>query len=123
MQALVKSVRNGHPGILTVDGPRGPRGTVHKGIGLLAKKSGAAVIAVVVVPRRRWILTKAWDRLQIPKPFTTVNVYFAEPLYVGQNENFEAFAGRLQRALVEVEMRCDPEEAAFSCPVSQRAAA
>jgi lysophospholipid acyltransferase (LPLAT)-like uncharacterized protein len=123
LQAMVKSVRSGHPGILAVDGPRGPRGTVHKGIGLLAKKSGAAVIAVVVIPRKRWILSKTWDRLQVPVPFTTVNVHFAEPLFVGPNEELGAFASRLQRALAELEMRYDPAEAAMHRPLSDRAAA
>ena len=44
LKSLTNHVRSGQPAILTVDGPRGPRGHAHKGIGLLAKSTGAVGI-------------------------------------------------------------------------------
>ncbi|MGB7345485.1 MAG: DUF374 domain-containing protein, partial [Pirellulaceae bacterium] len=56
LKALIEYLGVGTPVILAVDGPRGPRGTVHKGIGVLAKKAGAGVLPVLVITNRRLIL-------------------------------------------------------------------
>ena len=91
LQALIEHVERGKPAILAVDGPRGPRGKVQRGIGLLAKKTDAAVLAVIAIPSRRWIMTRSWDRLQIPKPFSTIHCYFTEPINPQQDESFQQF--------------------------------
>ncbi len=114
LQSLIEHVHQGHPAILAVDGPRGPRGTVHKGIGMLAKKSNAAVLAVIVIPERRWILSKTWDRLQIPKPFTKIDAYLSEPIHFGKDETLDAFASRVEVMLYEMEMQYDPDEARYT---------
>jgi len=110
LQALIEHVNGGRPAILAVDGPRGPRGSVQKGIGLLSKKTGAAVLAVVTIPSRRWILSKTWDRLQIPKPFSTIHCYFAEPLIRQQGETLDQFAKRIEVSLNQIEAKYDPQE-------------
>lgn len=111
LQALIEHVKGGRPAILAVDGPRGPRGKVQKGIGLLSRKTGAAVLAVVVIPSRRWILGSTWDRLQIPKPFSTLHCYFAEPLLMQPGESLEQFTSRIEVSLNQIEAQHDPQEA------------
>lgn len=115
LQTMVKAVREGHCGILTVDGPRGPRGKVQRGISMLAQKSGATVIVVSVISRQRWILSRSWDRLQIPKPFARVDVYF-ELRSIEEGEDFDTFAKRVEDTLAELEWRHDPEEAKVTRP-------
>lgn len=110
LQALIEHVNLGRPAILAVDGPRGPRGTVQKGIGLLAKKTDAVVLAVVAIPSRRWIIARTWDRLQVPKPFSTIHCYFAEPLVSERDESLDHFAKRIQASLNRLEAEIDPEE-------------
>lgn len=110
LQALIQHVRGGRPAMLAVDGPRGPRGKVQKGIGLLARKTETAVLAVVAIPSHRWILTKTWDRIQIPCPFSKIDYYFSEPMYPQRGEGLEAFADRVGRALRDLEIAHDPEE-------------
>ena len=78
---LIEHVRAGGPAYLAVDGPRGPRNRVHKGIAVLSRQANAAVINVCVVPSRRWIIKRSWDRLQIPVPFCRIDIFFDEPLY------------------------------------------
>lgn len=109
--ALVAHVLGGAPAYFAVDGPRGPRNQVHKGIALLSQRTGAAVLNVVPVPSRRWILSGAWDRLQIPKPFATIDVYFGEPLLPQEGEDADQFRTRIQNALNELEREHDPIEA------------
>jgi lysophospholipid acyltransferase (LPLAT)-like uncharacterized protein len=110
LQALIEHVNLGRPAILAVDGPRGPRGHVQKGIGLLAKKTDAAVLAVVAIPSRRWVIARTWDRLQVPKPFSTIHCYFAEPLLPEPDESLDDFAKRIEGSLSRLEAEFDPHE-------------
>jgi hypothetical protein len=109
---LIKHVRDGAPAYLAVDGPRGPRNYVNRGIAKLSLATGAAVLIGVPIPRRRWILARAWDRFQIPKPFTRIDVFFAPPLRLREGEDAETFRRRIQDAITELEELHDPEEAA-----------
>ncbi len=114
LSRLIRHVRRGHPAYLAVDGPRGPRNRVQPGIAKLAQETGAAVVIVAPIPRRRWILRKSWDRFQIPKPFSRLDMYFGEPLHPRDEdqEGLDAFRERIEDALTALEKAHDPEEAA-----------
>lgn len=110
LDALVAHVRSENPAYLAVDGPRGPRSHVHKGIAVLAQRSDAAVLNLVAIPSRRWILRQTWDRLQIPMPFSTIRGYFAQPLAIRPGESIEQFRLRIEASLRALEARYDPSE-------------
>ncbi|QDS96720.1 hypothetical protein FF011L_55320 [Roseimaritima multifibrata] len=110
LQAMIDHVVGGKPAYLAVDGPRGPRGRVHKGIAMLARQADAAVITIAPVPSRRWILTRAWDRLQIPKPLAKIDAYFGPPLRIKPEESLEDFCMRIQSDLAQLEAEHDPQE-------------
>jgi len=112
LNELIEHVHAGSPAYLAVDGPRGPRNHVRKGIAVLSRETGAAVLNVVAVPTRRWILHRAWDRLQIPQPFCRIDAYFAEPLRPCASESVEEYRRRIEASLNELETQHDPEEAA-----------
>lgn len=114
LHALVQHVTAGWPAVIAVDGPRGPRGVAQKGAAFLAQKTQTPVLPVLVLPRRRWLFPKTWDRMQIPKPFTTVDVFFGDPIAVGPEDDIDAVAWRVSVALAELERRYDPIEAAFN---------
>lgn len=118
LHELVEHVLGGQPAMLAVDGPRGPRGHVHKGIAVLSQRTGGAVINFVAVSRRRWILSKTWDRLQIPKPFSRIDAYFSPPLFPRVGESTEEFRRRIEENLRSLEKEHDGEEAAI--PPRQR---
>lgn len=120
LQALIEHVRGGQVAMLAVDGPRGPHGSVQKGIGLLARKTDAAVLMAVAVPSRRWILHRTWDRLQIPKPFTRIDIYIGEPLMARQGESLEQFTARIEATLKRLEAEHDPQELAARSTVGNR---
>lgn len=114
LRELVEHVTQGAPAYLAVDGPRGPRNHVHKGIAVLSRKSKAAVINVIAVPTRRWIIKRSWDRLQIPKPFCRIDAYFGEPLRPEEGENVEQFRRRIEISLNQLETDWDPIEASVA---------
>ena len=113
LERMVEHVRGGAPGYVAIDGPRGPRNHVQRGIAKLALATGAAVVVAVPVPRRRWILKKTWDRFQIPKPFTVIDVYFGEPVRARDGEDIDAVRARIEVAVTALEEQLDPAEAAL----------
>ena len=94
-----------------MDGPRGPRNHVNRGIAKLSLATGAAVLIAVPIPRRRWILSRTWDRFQIPKPFTRIDIFFGTPMLSYEGEDLEAFRQRIENAITAFEEQHDPEEA------------
>ncbi len=114
LQTLNQHVLSGHPVAIAVDGPRGPRGRVHKGIALLSQQTGAPVLNLVAIAPRKWTITKAWDRMQIPMPFSTVSGYFAEPIYPVAGEKLEAYRRRIEAGLLALEQQFEPGEAIFN---------
>jgi hypothetical protein len=55
-----------------------------------------------------WTL-KSWDRTQIPKPFTTVAMAIAEPIYVPRHADdrvLDECRQLLERALADCRARC-----------------
>ncbi len=111
---LIEHVRGGQPAYLAVDGPRGPRNRVHKGIAVLSRQANAAVLNVVVVPSRRWFIKRSWDRLQIPVPFCRIDTYFATPIRSQAGETAENYRRRIEASLNELEAIHDPTEAALA---------
>jgi lysophospholipid acyltransferase (LPLAT)-like uncharacterized protein len=73
--------------------------------------TGVAIVPVVVVPSRRWILRRTWDRLQLPQPFSRLTVAFAPPVDPQAETNEVRLRESVQTALAELERRWDPDEA------------
>jgi lysophospholipid acyltransferase (LPLAT)-like uncharacterized protein len=65
LSALVRHARRGAPVYLAVDGPRGPRNHVRRGIAQLAIELDAAILVAVALPSRRWILRGTWDSFHL----------------------------------------------------------
>ena len=61
-----------------------------------------------------WMM-KSWDRTQIPKPFTTIELAIGEPLYVPRDAGvtaLEDWRQKLQQSLADCQQRC----AELLCP-------
>ncbi len=114
IDSLIQHVRDGRPAAIAVDGPRGPRGRVHKGVAMVSQQSGAAVLVTVARPKYRWIAKHAWDRLQIPIPFSRIEGYFAPPIFPREGEKLEAYRQRIEAVLREMEAKLDPKEFPYS---------
>jgi lysophospholipid acyltransferase (LPLAT)-like uncharacterized protein len=114
LERMVEHVRGGAPGYVAIDGPRGPRNHVQRGIAKLAIATGAAVLIAVPLSRRRWILQTTWDRFQIPKPFTRIDIHFGEPVRALEGEDVDALRDRIGEAITALEERLDPAEASLA---------
>lgn len=87
---LKRALQEGLDICVTPDGPRGPRYKVQPGVIKLAESTGAPIIPIHVRFSSAWRL-KTWDRFVIPKPFSRVEVIFAEPILLTRGMDAEAF--------------------------------
>jgi lysophospholipid acyltransferase (LPLAT)-like uncharacterized protein len=87
---LKRALQEGLDICVTPDGPRGPRYQLQPGIIKLAESTGAPIIPIHVRFSSAWRL-KTWDRFVIPKPFSRVQVTFAEPIFLTRGMDAESF--------------------------------
>lgn len=82
--------------VFTVDGPKGPRHEVKPGVIYLAHKLGLPIFPMRAMARRPYVFQKAWDRFEIPLPFTTVDLAFGEPYTLHAPSDAKLDEGQLQ---------------------------
>ncbi|MWV61442.1 DUF374 domain-containing protein [Helicobacter saguini] len=87
MQAI-RELRDGRDIAVTPDGPKGPAKSIANGILLMSLKSGVAICGCRVKPSRFWQL-RTWDKFCIPKPFSRIDYYIAEPLMLDSNMDID----------------------------------
>lgn len=95
---MIRLMKQGLSMAFTVDGPRGPRYEAKSGPVMLAKKTGNPILPFIAECRSVWRLN-SWDRLQIPKPFSKVCMFFATPIYVDADAGDEII--ELNRATLQ----------------------
>jgi lysophospholipid acyltransferase (LPLAT)-like uncharacterized protein len=78
---MLRQLKDGVAAIVTVDGPRGPRYQPQAGAAGLAASSGLPILPVSLNAPKRWE-AKSWDRLQIPRPFSRIEVVIGKPYHV-----------------------------------------
>lgn len=99
---MIRIMQQGFPTAFTVDGPKGPRYEAKMGSILLAKKTGNPIVPFTIEVPKRWQIN-SWDRLQIPKPFSTARVFIAKPIYVSDDADDD----ELERKRLELQHALD----------------
>lgn len=107
LRQLMRDVK-AHGVAFTLDGPRGPAEVAQPGAVWLAKATGQPLLPFHSEAASSWTLN-SWDRTQIPKPFTTVAMVIAEPMYVPKDADdaaLEEWRVRLQQSLAACKREC-----------------
>lgn len=87
---LINRLKEGEFGAITIDGPRGPRYVVKKGIIEIARISGVPIVPMTwYCGKNGWFQFNTWDRFCYPKPFVKCLNIFGDPIYVPENINEE----------------------------------
>lgn len=79
LRALVRFARGGGDLAFAVDGPRGPRGEVQGGVLAASRLGGGLIVPMGSAASRKTILSRAWDKFEIPWPFARVCVVLGAP--------------------------------------------
>jgi hypothetical protein len=99
-----RELEQGWPVAFTIDGPRGPRFVAKPGPVVLARATGAPMVAFHIAVEKAWILN-TWDRSMIPKPFSRALMRVSRRIVVPADANDsqkEQFHAELQTALERV---------------------
>ena len=84
---MIEVLKNGEIGAITIDGPRGPRGTVHKGIISIAKSANVPIIPIAYYsPEWNFLKFNTWDEFRFPLGFCNTIVKFGDPIYIMEEE-------------------------------------
>lgn len=101
-----KAMRDqGRIGVVTVDGPRGPRHKVKEGAVYLAYKSDALLVPIRLTISRAKVFQKAWDKFQLPLPFARVRILIGEPYALAVSEKSGLDDAAMQREMAGLEQR------------------
>ena len=101
-EEMIEHLKLGHPGAVTVDGPKGPALKVKPGIIDMAKQSRALLVPYNTCSAHYWCF-KSWDKFQLPKPFSKVLISYGDPIEVDPScGDFEKDQIVLENALNEL---------------------
>lgn len=78
---LTDMLKTGYKVIVTPDGPRGPREKIKNGVLKLSYDTGKPIIPVKISYNKKFILTKSWDKFEIPYPFSKCEAQFGKKFY------------------------------------------
>jgi len=108
MKAMIRLLKAGLPGAITIDGPKGPKHEAKKGIFEISRLTNIPILPYIVYPEKYWVIKKSWDEFRIPKPFTKIYLSYGEPIFVDrsdQSEILDQYASVLKSQLLEGEKK------------------
>src|SRR5690242_134509 len=70
LAVMARRLEEGLDAAFTIDGPRGPLYVAKPGPVMLARKTGRSIYVFHIGVERAHTLEKAWDKMQIPHPFS-----------------------------------------------------
>lgn len=105
LRVLRRKVKEGYSLGFGVDGPIGPRYSVKPGMSYLAQKYQIPIVPIGSAFVRPWVLEKAWDHYEIPKPFSKAVFYIGKPIYIAKDANLDESNRLLEKAIFAAEAR------------------
>lgn len=103
LEMIKKITKENMNGALTVDGPRGPKRIVQKGVVEIARVANVPIVpAVWWSPQKRFLKFKSWDEFRFPMFGTRLVMLFGDPIEVPNeltDEEFEAIRKRVEDSL------------------------
>ena len=102
-EKLVNFLRTGGRVVATVaDGPQGPPLRAKPGLVRIAQRTGAHLLPIVWSADRVWVFKRAWDKLIIPKAFSTIIISASEPYRITKKANgvvFDKYVKKMEGSL------------------------
>lgn len=109
---LLRALKEGYSLGITADGPRGPAYEAKAGIAFLSYKANIAIIPIGVAHSAKWQFNKAWDKYQLPLPFSKILLYLGEPIQVSDLQDTQAISTQISQAITQA----DQEASRFLIP-------
>nr|WP_240332111.1 lysophospholipid acyltransferase family protein [Sulfurospirillum tamanensis] len=81
LKEAFRTMQQGSDVAVTPDGPRGPRHFVAEGVVALSSRNNAPIVTINCRASKVWQF-KSWDKMFLPKPFSTIEFFIGEPFEV-----------------------------------------
>lgn len=104
LKAMLRAIRKGNSAAIVADGSQGPPRILQPGAILLASRTGAPIIPMAFAVSSYFTIN-SWDRTIIPKPFSRIDFYYGEPIFVSAKlkpEEIEEYRLLLEERLNEL---------------------
>ena len=101
LRGMRRALEEGWTVAFTIDGPKGPRYLAKPGPVVLARSTGAPMVAFHIALERAWVLN-TWDRCMIPKPFSRALMRISRAIPVPPDGEDDDYHRQLQAALDRV---------------------
>lgn len=104
LKAMLRAMLNGSNAAIVADGSQGPPRIAQAGTLLLASRTGAPIIPMVF-SASSYFTINSWDRTIIPKPFSRIDFFYGDPLYIPAKvkpETLEQYRLQLEAQLNEL---------------------
>jgi len=85
---LVDLARHEHSVAMTPDGPRGPVHKMKAGAVIAAKRANVPLVLLGVGYQKKRELS-SWDKFQVPKFFSKVNLIYSDPIIIDQELSYD----------------------------------
>ena len=79
------ALSQGQSAAIAVDGPLGPQHIVHRGAIQLASSLGHSLVPASVAISRKRVITARWDKLELPRLFSRVQLVIGQPFCIPEN--------------------------------------
>lgn len=107
LREMIKTMREGYDCAFAADGPKGPIYQAKGGAFYLARLNKAAVIPVACSAQKKKIFEKAWDKYELPMPFSRARIVYGEPIYIKREDDIEESAKKAGEILSEMTKKAD----------------
>lgn len=81
LKGMLRAVLSGSCGAVVADGSQGPARVLQPGSLLIASRTGRPIVPVVW-SASSYFTIHSWDKTAVPKPFSKIDVYFGDPVYL-----------------------------------------
>lgn len=102
IRELIKIIKQGYSGFITVDGPQGPPYQTKPGVIYIARKAGVKIVPLGLKTHRGVVLRGRWDKHVIPFPFARITVSFGKPIEVRPDDSLEVKGAEVTQSLMEL---------------------
>lgn len=99
---LIEKANSKYSVAITPDGPKGPVKQMKAGAVIIAKKTNIPLILVGVGFEKKKILSKSWDKFQIPKLFTKAYAVYSQPIFIDSNLTYDETDAKIKEVEKEL---------------------
>jgi len=104
LKKMIRLIHKGHPGAITIDGPRGPYKDIKDGIFQLSRLAHIPIIPIICYPKNSITFYKSWDQFRLPLPWTKIIIVKGKPIFV-DSRSYDSYRALLRDELLQCELK------------------